>query len=60
MSYNHVERRDDYKALFTRNYPKEIDRLRESPNSSLGDSAYIIQWSFSDGATGGEPSRWPK
>jgi hypothetical protein len=49
------------KALFTRNYSKETERLRELPNSGLGDSAYVIQWRFSDGATGGEPStmvRW--
>jgi hypothetical protein len=32
----------DCKALFTRNYSKETERLRESPNSSLGDS-----WWFS-------------
>jgi hypothetical protein len=42
------------KALFTRNYSKETERLRESPKSSLGDSAYVIQWCFSDGATGGD------
>jgi hypothetical protein len=44
------------KALFTRNYSKETERLRESQNSSLGDSAYVIQWRFSDGATGGDGS----
>jgi hypothetical protein len=41
--------------FFTRSYSKETERLGESPNSSLGDSAYVIQWRFSEGATGAPP-----